>query len=361
MQGIWVDDAAWTAALGALPADDLDVYFTPAYHRLHEQEAGCVVVTDGGLRLVVPGLLHPIGGEPGAFDLQTCNGYGGPLASAEADAAWLEQAWAAWRQAAAARGVVAAFFRLHPLLDNRRWLPREATIVDDREAVLIDLGRGADQAFHAADSRFRNKVRRAERAGLDVRWDAPEDWPAFETLYGEAMERLGAVEALRFRAPYFRALRALPGVTLGALHDADGLLVAAVFLGGGRTWYYHLGARRQAAENQAMSFLFHRATQRAAGAGARGLYLGGGATPADDDSLLRFKRLFSPVRVRFHVARVIADRERFAALIARWELAAGRRARWLLGYRESMEAPPRADAQSRAEGSPAASSGSSRS
>jgi hypothetical protein len=80
-----------------------------------------------------------------------------------------------------------------------------------------------------------------------------------------------------------------------------------------------------------------RADEQAAGAaGAQALHLGGGATPAPDDTLLRFKRLFSPMRPRFHVARVLADRARFTDLVSRWEAQAGRPARWLLGYREPI-------------------------
>jgi hypothetical protein len=336
----WVDDPSWAKELAALPAELADIYFTPAYHRLHREDAGCVVVSDGNARLIVPGLLHPIPGEAGLSDLQTCNGYGGPLVAGDVDVGsspdWLARAWDAWREAAAARGVMAAFFRLHPLIDNRRFLPADATIIDDREMVTIDLAAGADAAFAAADSRFRNKVRRSERDGMSVRWDAPDDWPAFEALYADAMERLGAVEALRFGPEYFEALRALPAARIGTIHDDGGLLVGAIFLAGARYWHYHLGARRPAAENQAMSFLFHRATQAAGAAGAQALHLGGGATPAPDDTLLRFKRLFSPMRPRFHVARVLADRARFTDLVSRWEAQAGRPARWLLGYREPI-------------------------
>ena len=338
MRAAWVSDASWADELAALPPRLADVYFTPAYHRLHEQDAGCVVVSDADARLVVPGLLHPVPGLSGLVDLQTCNGYGGPRATPDVGADWLARAWDAWREAAAARGVVAGFFRLHPLIDNRAWLPADATVVDDREMVTIDLSAGAAAAFSAADSRFRNKVRRAARDGLQVRWDAPDDWPAFEALYADAMERLHAVEALRFGPDYFRSLRALPGARLAAIHDAGGLLVGAIFLQGARHWYYHLGARRQTTENLAMSFLFHRATEEAAAAGAAGLHLGGGATPAPDDTLLRFKRLFSPMRPRFYVARVIADRDRFAELVSRWQEGAGRPARWLLGYREPTPA-----------------------
>src|SRR5262245_57220687 len=97
MQAAWVSDASWAAELARLPAELRDIYFTPAYHHLHSEDAGCVVVSDGNARLIVPGLLHPISEQTGIADLQTCNGYGGPLVAGAADADWLARAWDSWR------------------------------------------------------------------------------------------------------------------------------------------------------------------------------------------------------------------------------------------------------------------------
>jgi hypothetical protein len=105
---------------------------------------------------------------------------------------------------------------------------------------------------------------------------------------------------------------------------------------GPRWAHYHLGARRADSENHLMSFVFYRAMERAAEAGLAGLHLGGGASAAPDDSLLRFKRRFSDRLLQFRVARVIADAPRFNQLIEDWEARAGRPPAWLLGYRQPL-------------------------
>jgi hypothetical protein len=335
MHVVWrADEPAWDAALAALPDELRDVYFTAGYHALEDGGQASLVELDGE-RLLVPGMRTPIP-DTALADLQTPNGYGGPLGTAGMTGARLAAAWEAWRSAAAANGVVAAFFRLHPLVDTTRWLPSDATILDDRETVLVALEDGLDAALKRAEARLRNKVQRAFAGGLAVQWNAPADWPQFEALYADAMERLGAASALRFPAAYFARLRALPSVSLATISDARGVSAACVFLHGARWTHYHLGARRADADGDHMACIFYSAIERAAHSGSRGVHLGGGATTAPDDSLLRFKKRFSDRLLRYRVARVITDRERFTELIAVWQARAGRSPAWLLGYRQSL-------------------------
>src|SRR6478609_7711248 len=114
---------AWTPAfqstLDALPATLVDVYFTSAYHALHaaDGEPWAFVHEAGEHRLVVPGLRVAIEGTDLA-DLQTPNGYGGPLLSPGAPEDFVAEAGAAFAESAKARGIVAAFFRMHPLLGS---------------------------------------------------------------------------------------------------------------------------------------------------------------------------------------------------------------------------------------------------
>jgi hypothetical protein len=334
MHVVWrADEPAWDAALAALPEDVRDVYFTPGYHGLEDGGQASLVEVDGE-RLLIPGMRIPIPGTSLA-DLQTPNGYGGPLGTEGMAGPRLTAAWDAWRDVAAKHRVVAAFFRLHPLIDNARWLPADATIADDRETVLVSLDDGLDAAMQRTESRLRNKVKRAFADGLAVRWNDPGDWARFEPLYADAMERLGAVAALRFPPSYFERLRALPFVSLAAVSDASGVSAACVFMQGPRWSHYHLGARRDDAEGHHMGSLFFSAIERAAQAGLRGLHLGGGATTAADDSLLRFKRRFSDHVRLYRVARVVTDRARFDELIAAWQSHAGRPPSWLLGYRQA--------------------------
>lgn len=334
----------WQDVLAGLPGEVRDVYFTPDYHRLHVAHGDgigeCMVLEEGGEMLMVPGLRVPIPtvGSVALADLQTCNGYGGPLASPGASRDFIEKAWAEWRRANAADHVVAAFFRLHPLLDNARWLPADARIERDRQTVFVDLSAGLDAAWQQADSRHRNMVNKGRREGLVVRWDDAADWEGFAQLYGNAMQRLGAPQALHYEGAYFEALRQLPEAKLACVHTDGALSAGAVFLFSSRWGHYHLSSRNPASPNSAMNCIVQSALEHAHAYGLCGVHLGGGRTPRPDDSLFAFKNKLGGALRDFHVALVVADPDRYAILCRQWTTKTGTAPKWLLGYRQPI--PP---------------------
>lgn len=337
IEGQWLDGARWHAALDALGPALTDVYFSPAYHELHERNgdgrACCFGVTDGDARLLVPGLRVALGAAAGSADLQSCNGYGGPLASPGADTAFLERAWASWREAARQDGIVAALFRLHPLLDNRRWLPADAVVRRERNTVFIDLAAGREAAWQSADARHRNMVSKARRAGATVTWGAEGAWDDFVALYRPAMARLGAASSLDFSDEYFSGLRTLDA-EVAILADERGPAAGAIFLWSPRFGHYHLAARRTDAPNFATNLVLQAAIDRAADRGLAGVHLGGATTNDPDDSLFRFKRSIGGRLLDFEVALVVADEPAYRALIAERTARTGTAPTWLLGYRQ---------------------------
>jgi GNAT acetyltransferase-like protein len=332
---------AWSEELERLPLSCRDTYFTPGYHGLHAASGDgapvCSMIEEGSRRLLIPGLRVPIE-DTGRQDLQTCNGYGGPLASEGADRSFLDQAWARWREAAAHQGIVAGFFRLHPLLGNERWLPADACVVSDRPTVLLELTTGVDALWREATTRHRNVVGKARREGRVVAWGTDEDWRAFASFYGGALERLRAPERLRFAPSYFERLRLLPGARLAAVRDDAGLAAAAVFLAGPLWYHYHLSARRPDAGNHLASLILQDALEKAAGQGLRAMHLGGGRTPSAEDTLLAFKKALGGRLLDFKVALVVVDPEAYSGLLDAWRAETGRAPEWLLGYRQPKAA-----------------------
>jgi len=336
MSGVrWLDAPSWRDALDRLGPSD--VYFSPDYHLLHERNgdgrAVCAAIDlAGGSQLLVPGLRVPLSG--GAADLQSCNGYGGPLAPASSDRSALELAWSSWREAARGDGIVAAMFRLHPILDNRVWLPDAAIVRRERSTALVDLKDGAEAAWRTADSRHRNMVNKGRRANVAVTWNTDDGWDAFVALYRAAMTRLNAPSSLRFSDDYFAAIRMLPGCEVAILEDEHGPAAGALFLFGSRFAHYHLAARRSDAPNHAANLVLQSAIERASERGLEGLHLGGGTTNDPEDPLLRFKRSIGGTLLDFHVALVVADEVAYAALLAQWTARTGAVPTWLLGYRQ---------------------------
>jgi|GEM_PF-2431354 len=334
----------WRSILAELPAPCRDVYFTPDYHYLHvangDGHAYCSAARENSATLVVPAMKMAISrpvslpGEDPVWDLQSCNGYGGPLASPGATKEFLEAAWAAWREECQQQRIVAAFFRLHPLLRNERFLPCGAHLREDRETVFLDLSCGAEKLWAQADSRYRNMVTKGRREGVQVIWNDPGAWEDLVTFYGSAMERLNAPDSLRFSPAYFCALRKLEFAELAIVRRGSELAAASVFLFGPKWCHYHLSARDPNAGNHLHSIILQSAIERAIERGVRGLHLGGGRTGARGDGLLRFKKSTGGRLQRFSVALVVVDNERYDALCKTWQEREGRRPTWLLGYRQ---------------------------
>lgn len=297
---------------------------------------------DGAQKLLLTGLRIPIteAGAAGLWDFQSCNGYGGPLATVEADADFLAGAWTAWAAQVAAQGCVAAFFRLHPLLGNEAALPAHATIREDRQTVFISLAQGLEAMWERAEGSHRRQVNKARRQGAVIRWGGRAEWTRFERVYGEAMARLGAPASLRFSGEYFERLQALPGAELASLEQDGRCDGGAVFLLGNRWAHYHLGAREPASGSHVMNSLLQAGTEAAATRGLAGIHLGGGRTAAPDDLLLRFKRNLGGEPRSFRVALVVTDPVKFEELNAAWAVRAGRSPGWLLGYRQPVTLAP---------------------
>ena len=331
--------AAWQQIFADLPTNCRDPYFQPGYlaiHAAHEQvQPVWSHQSAGDEHLLVAGARHPLSGSDG-WDLQSVNGYGGPLATTGWQPGALAEAWQTWRTAQAAAGGVAALFRLHPLLDNARWLPPDAVIRSDRETVYVPVSAGTEAAWQAATPQHRNMVRKAQRLGLDVVWNHPADWPAAANLYDEAMNRLQAAARLRFDAGYFGALQQQEWAELATVHDEHGLAAMAIFLFGPTWSHYHLAARRPDAGNHVGSLLVQAGISRSSDRGLAGCHLGGGRSPTADDPLLRFKRSLGGQVLTFQIAGLILDAPAYARHVAAWTRQAGRAPSWFLGYREPI-------------------------
>jgi hypothetical protein len=322
-------DRRWRSALARQVQDD--VYFLPELHEVYEAQgdghALAFVAEDAGDVLVHPFMLRPIervGAEEltGLADIESINGYSGPLATT-GDRSFLDAAWDAFQRWCLDAGVVAEFIRFHPLLANHLLAPATAQVTADRDMVVLSLESGLWERYPSVQ---RNMVRKAEKLGLEV-VDDGADWDAFVALYAESMQRLESRAAVRFGPDYFSALRECLGddVKLFAAYDGDVLVAGAVFMLHGSFAHYHLAASDTTLRRSsgAGNLLLHRGATWAAARGATVMHLGGGRTTRPDDELLRFKRSVSSERRPYCLGRVVHDEERMDDLKARWLAQAG--------------------------------------
>lgn len=255
-------------------------------------------------------------GKNECFDFETPYGYGGPLAdgefSAESQRKFSEQLNAFCRE----NGVVSQFIRFHPLLGNQELFSRVSENRYLRDTVYMDTSSN-DRIWADMDSKNRNMVRKARKAGVRIVERPMEDYQAFQEMYRETMRRRGADDYYCFSEDYFEFLSSSlrdNAVIFYAVLD-DRTVGGAVFLLNEKNMHYHLaGMRGEYRSLAAGNLLLYEAAAWAGKRGITRLHLGGGM--AENDSLFQFKKQFNKKgRCRFYIGRTIFDQTAYHKLL----------------------------------------------
>jgi len=331
---VGADDAAWEEWLSPVRRD---IYHTAGYH-LFARESGegepCLaVVGDGRRGFAWPYLLRRIEGIDGvpdseASDVTSVYGYPGPLAwGCEPGDSFIANAWDSivdlWRE----QGVVSAFTRFNPLLDNAALLRGErfgsdgparhddgVTVAGSTVSVDLTVGEEVTRSRYGHD--LRRRIDATRRTGLATIHD--EGWihlSAFASMYRETMDRNVASDYYYFDEDDFRRLRA---ALVGQLHLLvtlvdDSVAAAGLFTEFGGIAQMHLAASSEAwLHRSPIKVLVDDAIRWARSRGNLVLHLGGGRG-GQEDSLYWFKSRFSPRRHDFQIGRWIIDRRRYDA------------------------------------------------
>jgi hypothetical protein len=314
------DDPRWNRLVDASPTPD--VYFRPGYCAAYETAGhgrAVAVVTENAL---FPLLLRPLPFGEDGFDAGTPYGYGGlmPLADYRSPIGGPVSDLRQLRDWCVTNGVVTVLLRLHPLLGVSEHLSEMAD-VEVREhgpTAAIDPAQ-LEEGGRRGMSKGRKADLNVARRELEVSWESGnEALGRFQDVYDGTMQRLGAGDFYRFPREYYRALSDGLGDGLGVAlaRHGDEVVGGALFLADRLFAHYHLsGTTETGRELKAGTLLVHGGGEWARERGCRLLHLGGGTSGAD--SLFAFKRSFGGGTYTYSFAMLVADRERYEALVAR--------------------------------------------
>jgi hypothetical protein len=331
------DISAWRGGLDPFPA--IDVCQTPEYHGAYATRTpGSRPLlwrfSEAGEHFGYPFLLAPArwpnerGGweETGFSDISSIYGYSGPL-STTTDAAFLAGAWAAFDAWAAENRVVAEFIRFSPHAGTARFAHPGGSVEPNREIAVSRFPGTAEALIDALDSKTRNMIRKAVKAGLAARELEPARWiPAFRVLYDETMARNASPEFFSYDDDYYRRLLSLPTgeFRLFGVFQGDDMVAASIALVHGQGALYHLGASKREFSNLGANNLGLSAMGEALiRSGVTFLNLGGGRTTAADDPLLRFKKSNAIGAEIYQVGKRVVDAVAYSGLRARWRATTG--------------------------------------
>jgi hypothetical protein len=310
-----------------------DFYHNNAYHAYSEEMEGgrahLAVVGDRDRFLVWPYIVRPLTGIAGVGEDRLCDatsvyGYAGPLVyGCDPGDDWVDKAFETLNDVWRSQRIVSVFTRLHPLLENHKWLRRASchflcAVELGGPTVSIDLALDEHARWTNYNATLRRHINRGRRLGLITQ--AEPDWrhlSAFATLYESTMHRNNAAPNFFFSIEQLLQLKRCLG-RHGILMCSwlDNELVAAAICSsyGGIAQLIYAGVRDDRLDISPYKILLHDTCEWLRDQGNRVFHLGGGRTGNNDDSLLRFKLSFSRRTHPFYTGRIVVDHEVYETL-----------------------------------------------
>lgn len=324
------DAERWSAFVRTLPVSRQDVHYLPEYAAIYTNSTpaasafggagtACAAYWEGEHGAVLyPFLRRPVrvGDEQPCIDgfniheLAGLYGMGGPLlscAAGEEHSLYAEfdrhfQEWCGDERLAS------EFICPHLFTGSLTLLQANSTYQTVYTKVIVSVPLQDGDLWAACNKGRKYEINRSRRQGVTTARVTPTDslHREFYHIYRTTMHRKHAAERWFVEESYFQdCLTCLgsDGVSFFAAHLNDTLCAWIMLLHHGETAYYHFaGVTPEGLNAGAPSLLLHSAAQWAQSAGYTRLYLGGGVTSAEDDSVFRFKHSFSRQTLPFYRA-----------------------------------------------------------
>jgi hypothetical protein len=237
------------------------------------------------------------------------------------------------------KGIVSAFSRLHPLMEQGKILENFGTIKDVNKTVAIDLKMPAEQQFANYRESHRRKIRKLLKEGYEV-FEAKnsDELDIFIEIYNQSMIRLNSKAEYFFSKEYYEKFLKNPCFNSKLLlAKKDGEIAAgAIFTFTNKIVQYHLsGIHENYRHDAPMKLIIDHARLLGNEYQMNILHLGGGVNGSSDDSLFYFKTGFSDIRYMFKVWQLIVDESKYSSLIILFNIDPQKNPSYFPVYRSS--------------------------
>lgn len=335
------DDSRWDEAIEKLPLEEQDIYFTSQYYGLEEAEghglSQMFVYGDGSGNFgIYPFLKRPIFSEGlngQYYDIETAYGYGGPLLK-ENEPQFLLKFEHAFLQYCQKENIIAEFIRFHPLIKNEMIFKEHIQVLHNRKTVWLDLAPTINEIWMSQIStQNRNTIRKCQKNNLSVQ--ISDDYDEFMEIYAETMDKVKADSFYLFQKKYYNLIKENENYVLLNVKENGRTIAAAIFMGFGEYFHYHLsGSRKEALKLSPNNLLLWEAIRYAKEHHYKKMHFGGGLSDSTNDNLFRFKNKFSKEYGDFYIGKRVHNAEIYRKLIEEWEGEHGEKAKLFLQYRE---------------------------
>lgn len=269
--------------------------------------------------------------DDGYFDLESAYGYGGYYTNSQ-EKDFLNRAMKQYEKKCIDEKIIAEFIRFHPF--NEFPIINQDVFdmnIYDRDIVYVDLQLSKEERWKTYSAKTRNILRKCEKELTFVQSD---DLDKFIELYHKTMDKNSADDFYYFPKNYYKRLLENHDISLYAVLKDDKIISSAFFIFSDMFGHYHLSAndydmRKYNANYFILDQIFEIAKEKK----KNYFILGGGTTGEEDDSLLKFKRKFSPLTKPFYISGKIFNSEIYDKYIDIWQKQVKEDMKYFLKYR----------------------------
>lgn len=324
------NSSSWNEYLEKLPVNHRDIYFTPEYCRIYEENgdgiAKCFIYKDGKHIALYPFLLNSVNElgyklDKEYFDIQGAYGYNGVISNNNFKT-FIQNFYNVFTRYCNENNIIAEFVRFHPLLNNQFFSNEYLNVFLDRNTVIIDLKKNDSEIFNSFSSTNRRSILKAIKNQIEIKVYQNE-FPYFESfisMYHETMDRVNSISYLYFNKKYFENLFHKLNVIQFVAFLKEEPIASLICFYSDSYFHYHLGSSRSKfLVLRPNNLLFFEMIKFAKKNGQSFVHLGGGNTSSENDSLLRFKSNFSNAFGKFYIGKKIHNNKIYYETIKQWE------------------------------------------
>lgn len=323
------DKVKWKEYLSKFSPELYDIYFTPDYLELYQNlgdgKVQCFVYQENNNIALYPFLINGTKNinaniKKEYFDIVSIYGYNGIISNNE-DPNFIKNFHQKFNFYCTQNNIIAEFYRFHPFLHNEKLNIPSIEVSDDRNTVAFDF-RITNDFRNLYSKNTRRDLNIAKKFNLTTEIIKNDGFKIneFIEIYNENMNRVNSSEYLYFNKNYFKELFRLNEVVQFIVKSDDKIISSSICFVSNNYMHYHLGCSlnnylNMCPNNLLLDSMLEYASQNE----IKILYLGGGTSSSENDSLLKFKQKFGNTFLKYKIGKRIINKEIYSNLVLDWE------------------------------------------
>ena len=307
-----------------------DTYYQYEYYKLYEDygdgEMFCFVYENKDNFIAYPFLKNKITlleQEGSYYDIEGAYGYNGLLSTTN-ETKVIDSFYDMFTKYCEKENIIAEFTRFNPLLNNHKLSKNYFDILFDRKTVCIEVeNHDYDFFYQKFSNSCKRAIKKAKKEGVTgkvIEKPTKEDLLLFFDIYTENMKRVNASTYLMFNKQYFLSMDKIEDVVIYYAIIKEKVIGAFLCFINKEYAHYHLGASRTEFLNfRPNNFLYNEFIKSAINRKVSKIHFGGGRTTSEDDSLLKFKLMYSKKTKDFFIGKKIHNESIYNKVIQIWE------------------------------------------